>query len=84
MGIQFQRVADVAPLLGRDFGVSLADIGLLDRIVFHAGIALACPGARSDEGSATRRRCSRRAAVVLACPVLLWGINRIPIDAPTA
>jgi hypothetical protein len=29
MGFQFQSVAAVAPLLGTQFGVSLADIGLL-------------------------------------------------------
>jgi hypothetical protein len=34
MGIQFQSIAAVAPLLGRDFGVSLADIGLLIGLYF--------------------------------------------------
>jgi MFS family permease len=44
MAFQFQSVAAVAPLLGRDFGVSLADIGILIGLYFTPGIALALPG----------------------------------------
>jgi MFS family permease len=44
MGFQFQSVAAVAPLLERDFGVSLADIGLLIGLYFTPGVALALPG----------------------------------------
>jgi MFS family permease len=44
MGFQFQSVAAVAPLLGRDFGVSLADIGILIGLYFTPGVALALPG----------------------------------------
>jgi MFS family permease len=44
MSFQFQSVAAVAPLLGRDFGVGLADIGLLIGLYFTPGVALALPG----------------------------------------
>src|SRR6267378_8257150 len=44
MGFQFQSVATVAPLLEPQFGVSLADIGLLIGLYFTPGVALALPG----------------------------------------
>jgi MFS family permease len=44
MSFQFQSVAAVAPLLERDFGFSLADIGVLIGLYFTPGIALALPG----------------------------------------
>ena len=44
MAVQFQSVAAVAPLLGTDFGVSLADIGILVGLYSVPGIALALPG----------------------------------------
>jgi MFS family permease len=44
MALQFQSVAAVAPLLGSEFGVSLADIGALIGLYFAPGVALALPG----------------------------------------
>jgi len=44
MGFQFQSVAAVAPLLGRDFDVGLADIGILIGLYFTPGVAIALPG----------------------------------------
>ncbi len=44
MAFQFQSVAAVAPLLGRDFGFGLADIGILIGLYFAPGIALSLPG----------------------------------------
>jgi MFS family permease len=44
MSFQFQSVASVAPLLERDFGFSLADIGVLIGLYFTPGVALALPG----------------------------------------
>jgi len=44
MGFQFQSVAAVAPLLGSEFGVGIADIGLLIGLYFTPGVALALPG----------------------------------------
>jgi MFS family permease len=44
MAFQFQSVAAVAPLLGGEFGASIADIGVLIGLYFAPGIALALPG----------------------------------------
>ncbi len=44
MAFQFQSVAAVAPLLTGEFGVSIADIGVLIGLYFAPGIALALPG----------------------------------------
>jgi len=44
MAFQFQSVAAVAPLLSGEFGVSIADIGVLIGLYFAPGIALALPG----------------------------------------
>jgi MFS family permease len=44
MAVQFQSVAAVVPLLGADFGVSLADIGILVGLYFVPGVVLALPG----------------------------------------
>ena len=44
MAFQFQSVAAVAPLLGSEFGVSIADIGVLIGLYFAPGIVLALPG----------------------------------------
>jgi predicted MFS family arabinose efflux permease len=44
MAFQFQSVAAVAPLLGNQFGVSIADIGVLIGLYFAPGVVLALPG----------------------------------------
>src|ERR1700716_4086958 len=44
MAFQFQSVAAVAPLLAHDFGVGLAEIGILVGLYFTPGVALALPG----------------------------------------
>ena len=44
MPLQFQSVGAVAPLLGSNFGMSLADIGLLIGLYFTPGVALALAG----------------------------------------
>jgi MFS family permease len=44
MAFQFQSVAAVAPLLGSELGVSLADIGVLIGLYFAPGVVLALPG----------------------------------------
>src|SRR5262245_38701359 len=61
MGFQYQSVAAVAPLIARDMGVSLADIGLLFGLYLAPGMALAYPG-----GSIGRRFGDR--------PVVLIGL----------
>jgi MFS family permease len=44
IAFQFQSVAAVAPLLGHDFGVGLAEIGLLIGLYFTPGVVLSLPG----------------------------------------
>jgi MFS family permease len=44
MAFQYQSVAALAPLITRDFGASLADIGLLFGLYLAPGIGIALPG----------------------------------------
>jgi predicted MFS family arabinose efflux permease len=44
MAFQFQSIAAVAPLLSSEFGVGLADIGVLIGLYFAPGVVLALPG----------------------------------------
>jgi MFS family permease len=67
MSFQFQSVAAVAPLLGHDFGVGLADIGLLIGLYFTPGIALAWPG------GAIGRRFGDKTTVLGALLLMLLG-----------
>ena len=67
MAFQFQSVAAVAPLLGREFGVGLADIGLLIGLYFTPGIALALPG------GAIGQRFGDKATVLGALALMLIG-----------
>ncbi|MDB5610295.1 MAG: transporter [Bradyrhizobium sp.] len=104
MGFQFQSVAAVAPLLGHDFGVGLADIGILIGLYFTPGVALALPGGAIGQrfgdkttvlgalpvaGGACAKWAGSAgaafdfgAAVILACPILLWGFNRMTANIP--
>jgi MFS family permease len=67
MGFQFQSVATVAPLLEPQFGVSLADIGLLIGLYFTPGVALSLPG------GAIGQRFGDKATVLAALLLMLIG-----------
>jgi MFS family permease len=67
MSFQFQSVASVAPLLGSEFGIGLADIGLLIGLYFTPGIALALPG------GAIGRRFGDKPTVLGALLLMLAG-----------
>jgi MFS family permease len=67
MAFQFQSVGSVAPLLGREFGVGLADIGILIGLYFTPGIALALPG------GAIGQRFGDKKTVVAALLLMLIG-----------
>src|ERR1700681_1864204 len=67
MAFQFQSVGAVAPLLGHDFGVGLADIGILIGLYFTPGIALALPG------GAIGQRFGDKATVLVALLLMLAG-----------
>ena len=51
MAFQFQSVASIAPVLGREPGMDLGRIGLLIGLYLAPGIVLAVPG-----GAIARRR----------------------------
>src|ERR1039458_8300476 len=67
MGFQFQSVAAVAPLLGTQFGVGLADIGILIGLYFTPGVALALPG------GAIGQRFGDKTTVLAALALMLTG-----------
>jgi MFS family permease len=67
MAFQFQSVAAVAPLLGHEFGVGLADIGVLIGLYFAPGVALALPG------GAIGRRFGDKTTVLGALALMLAG-----------
>ena len=67
MAFQFQSVAAVAPLLGHEFGVGLADIGILIGLYFAPGVALALPG------GAIGQRFGDKATVLAALLLMLGG-----------
>jgi len=76
MGFQYQSVAAVAPLIARDMGLTLADIGLLFGLYLAPGMALAYPG-----GSVGRRFGDR--PVVLAGLALMVAGGAIMAFVPT-
>ena len=67
VAFQFQSVAAVAPLLGREFGLGLADIGLLIGLYFTPGVAIALPG------GAFGKKFGDRNTVLLALVLMLIG-----------
>lgn len=67
MGFQYQSVATVAPLVSRDFGVSLADIGFLIGLYLAPGVALALPG------GAIGRRLGDKPAVIAGLALMVAG-----------
>ena len=67
VAFQFQSVAAVAPLLGREFGLGLADIGLLIGLYFTPGVAIALPG------GAVGKKFGDRNTVLLALALMLIG-----------
>src|SRR6266566_6566456 len=67
IAFQFQSVTAVAPLLGHDFGVTLAEIGLLIGLYFTPGVALSLPG------GAIGQRFGDKATVAGALLLMLIG-----------
>jgi predicted MFS family arabinose efflux permease len=75
MGFQFQSVAAVAPLLERELGVSLADIGVLIGLYFTPGVALALPG------GAIGQRLGDKQTVLAALLLMLAGQLAMALSA---
>jgi MFS family permease len=67
MAFQFQSVAAVAPLLSSEYGVGLADVGVLIGLYFAPGVALALPG------GAIGQRFGDKTTVVAALLLMLAG-----------
>jgi MFS family permease len=67
MAFQFQSVAAVAPLLSSEYGVGLADVGVLIGLYFAPGVALALPG------GAVGQKFGDKATVVAALLLMLAG-----------
>jgi MFS family permease len=67
MSFQFENVAAVAPLMQRNLGASLADIGFLIGVYLLPGILLAIPG------GAIGRRFGDRRAVYIGCAMTVVG-----------
>ena len=80
MAFQFQSVAAVAPLLGQEFGVSIADIGMLIGLYFAPGIIFALPGGAVGQKFGDKRTVLAALAVMLAGSVAMayatsWNIQ---------
>lgn len=67
MGFQFQSVAAVAPILTRDAGIGLADVGLLIGLYLAPGMAIALPG------GALGRRYGDKPAVLTGLALMFLG-----------
>jgi predicted MFS family arabinose efflux permease len=67
MAFQFQSVAAVAPLLGHELSLGLADVGILIGLYFAPGTALALPG------GAVGRRFGDKAAVLGGLVLMIGG-----------
>src|SRR4030095_14257551 len=67
MALQFQSVAAVAPLMTEQFGLGVADIGLLSGLYFAHRCAVALPG------GALGRRLGDRTVVLIGLGLMLVG-----------
>jgi hypothetical protein len=79
------------PLLGSELGVGIADIGVLIGLYFAPGVALALAGGAIGQRFRDKTTVLGAmllagtaaavfdfgAAMILVCPLILWGFNRI-------
>jgi MFS family permease len=80
MAFQFQSVAAVAPLLGEQFGVSIADIGVLIGLYFAPGIVFALPGGAIGQKFGDKRTVLGALLLMLAGSVVMayatvWNVQ---------
>ena len=80
IAFQFQSVAAVAPLLTSQFGVSLADIGVLIGLYFAPGVVLALPGGAIGQKFGDKRTALGALLLMLAGSVMMavaasWNIQ---------
>jgi len=67
MALQFQSVAAIAPLVMNEFGVGLADIGLLVSLYLAPGLVIALPGGEIG------RRYGDKSAVLFGLSLMVGG-----------
>jgi MFS family permease len=75
MGFQFQSVPAVSPLFLKDFGIGIADIGLLIGLYHAPGIALAIPG------GGLGRRYGDTAVVAFGLLLMFFGAVMMSVSA---
>ena len=80
IAFQFQSVAAVAPLLTSQFGVSLADIGVLIGLYFAPGVVLALPGGAIGQRFGDKRTALGALLLMLAGSAMMaatatWNIQ---------
>jgi MFS family permease len=80
MAFQFQSVAAVAPLLAGEFGVSIADIGVLIGLYFAPGIVFVLPGGAIGQKFGDKRTVLGALALMLAGSVAMayatsWNVQ---------
>ena len=80
MAFQFQSVAAVAPLLGHELGVGIADIGVLIGLYFAPGIVFALPGGAIGQKFGDKRTALGALGLMLAGSVAMayadsWNIQ---------
>ncbi len=67
MAFQFEAVAAISPVLQRDFGVGLGEIGTLIGLYLLPGVVIALPG------GAMGRMLGDRRSVLVACSIMFLG-----------
>jgi MFS family permease len=67
MAFQFEAVAAISPVLQRDFGVGLGEIGTLIGLYLLPGVVIALPG------GAVGRLLGDRRSVLVACSIMFLG-----------
>lgn len=80
IAFQFQSVAAVAPLLTSQFGVSLADIGVLIGLYFAPGVVLALPGGAIGQRFGDKRTALGALLLMLAGSAMMAAAASWPLQ----
>jgi MFS family permease len=80
IAFQFQSVAAVAPLLTSQFGVSLADIGVLIGLYFAPGVVLALPGGAIGQRFGDKRTALGALMLMLAGSAMMAAAASWPLQ----
>jgi MFS family permease len=80
IAFQFQSVAAVAPLLTNQYGVSLADIGVLIGLYFAPGVVLALPGGAIGQRFGDKRTALGALLLMLAGSAMMAAAASWPVQ----